>query len=82
VLLMSLSGMLIRTEHDLAFDGVHEMEIVPPGETPIRFRGRVASTIEVQDDGPAFHEVGIEFLDMLPNDRARLDAFVATLSAR
>jgi PilZ domain len=82
VLLMSLSGMLIRTEHDLAFDGVHAMEIVPPGEEPIRFKGRVASTIEVQEDGPAFHEVGIEFLEMLPNDRARLDAFVATLSAQ
>jgi Tfp pilus assembly protein PilZ len=80
VLLMSLSGMLIRTEQELALDGVHPMEIVPPGEAGIHFTGRVASTIEVNEDGPGFHEIGIEFVEMAPNDRARLDAFVATLA--
>jgi c-di-GMP-binding flagellar brake protein YcgR len=80
VLLISLSGMLIRTEQDLALEGVHPMEIIPAGESAIRFTGRVASTVEVQEDGPTFHEIGIEFLEMSANDRARLDAFVATLS--
>ena len=82
VLLMSLSGMLIRTEQDLALDGVHQMEIIPAGEVPIRFTGRVASTIEVQDEGPISHEIGIEFVEMSANDRARLDAFVAMLAAQ
>jgi len=81
VLLISLSGMLIRTEQQLALEGVHPMEIIPAGEAAIRFTGRVASTIEVQEDGPAFHEIGIEFLEMSANDRARLDAFVATIAA-
>lgn len=80
VQLISLSGMLIRTEQDLSLDGLHPMEIVPVGEPPIRFTGRVASSIEVAEDGPGYHEVGIEFVVLEPNDRARLDAFVATLA--
>ena len=78
--LISLSGMLIRTLQDLQLDELYPMEIVPPGDAAIRFTGRVASTLEVQEDGPAYHEVGIEFAQMDPNDRARLDAYVATLS--
>ena len=81
VQLISLSGMLIRTEQELSLDGLHPMEIVPQGEPAIRFTGRVASSIEVAEDGPGFHEVGIEFVSMDPNDRARLDAFVATLAS-
>jgi hypothetical protein len=82
VQLISLSGMLIRTDQDLLLEGLHPMELVPDNESPIRFTGRVASSLEVHDDGAAFHEVGIEFVEMTPNDRARLDAFVATLAAR
>ena len=83
VQLISLCGMLIRTEHDLQIEGQYPMEIAVPGDEPIRFTGRVASSLEVQGDagGPSFHEVGIEFLQMPANDRARLDAFVATLPA-
>jgi hypothetical protein len=80
VQLISLSGMLIRTEQDLTLDGLHPMEIVPEVETPIRFTGRVASSIEIAEEGPGYNEVGIEFVIMEPNDRARLDAFVATLA--
>jgi hypothetical protein len=78
--LISLSGMLIRTGQDLQLEALYPMEIVPPGEAAIRFTGRVASSLEVQEDGPAYHEVGIEFVEMGPNDRARLDAYVATLA--
>jgi c-di-GMP-binding flagellar brake protein YcgR len=78
--LISLSGMLIRTDQELVIEGLHPMELLAPDEEPIRFTGRVASSIEVQEDGPTFHEVGIEFVQMAPNDRARLDAYVATLS--
>jgi hypothetical protein len=80
VQLISLSGMLIRTDQDLSLEGLHSMEILPPGEEPIRFTGRIASSIEVADEGPAFHEVGVEFVELSPNDRARLDAYVATLT--
>ncbi len=80
--LISLSGMLIRTDQDLVIEGLHPMELLPPNEPSIHFTGRVASSIEIHEDGPAFHEVGIEFVQMAPNDRARLDAFVATLSRR
>jgi c-di-GMP-binding flagellar brake protein YcgR len=80
VQLISLSGMLIRTEQDLSLEGLHPMEILPPDEEPIRFTGRVASSIEVEEDGPGFHEVGIEFIQLAPNDRARLEAYVATLA--
>lgn len=81
VQLISLSGMLIRTDQDLALEGLHPMELMPTDEVSIHFTGRVASSIEVHEDGPAYHEVGIEFVEMSPNDRARLDAYVATLSS-
>jgi hypothetical protein len=81
VQLISLSGMLIRTDQDLAIEGLHPMELTPPDEVPIHFTGRVASSIEIHEDGPPYHEVGIEFVEMGPNDRARLDAYVATRSS-
>lgn len=80
VRLISLSGMLIRTEHDLPLEGVYPMELIPTGEPAIRFAGRVASCVGLEEAGPVSHEVGIEFLQVAPRDRARLEAFVASLA--
>lgn len=82
VRLISLSGMLIRTGQPLALEGVHPMELIPPGEPPIRFAGRVASSLEVDESRPASYDVGIEFVEVAPQDRGRLEAFVAALAER
>lgn len=81
VRLVSLSGMLIETRHRLDVDEVYAMEIQPVGFPPIRFQGRVASFFEVLDDEPGSYEMGIEFVQLGPDDRARLESFVRSLSS-
>jgi len=81
VKLISRSGMLIETERLFDLDQVYPMEIVPPDRDPITFSGRVASRFERRGEGPGRHELGIEFLEMTPDNRARLESFVDELSA-
>ena len=82
VVLISLSGMLIRTEQNLSLEGVHPMELIPAGEPAIRFNGRVASSLEVEGPAGLMHEVGIEFVEIATEYRARLQAFVAALAEK
>lgn len=81
VILISLSGMLIRTENELELEGVLPMELVPNSEAPIHFAGRVASAFELNEAVPPCYEIGIEFVDIAEEDRARLETFVTALSA-
>jgi PilZ domain len=74
--LISFSGMLIETERRLDRDEVHEMEILPPGAEPIAFSGRVRSCLEIPESTPTRHEIGIEFLRMSQENRARLNDFM------
>jgi hypothetical protein len=78
VKLISRSGMLIETTHPLELDGVYPMEISPPGAEPIRFEGRVASAMNMPDEGHV--ELGIEFLTLPPEDDLRLQAFIESLA--
>jgi hypothetical protein len=77
VCLISLSGMLIKTEQNLVIEGTYPMEFCPPDQPPIRFSGRVASSLEVADEEPSYYEIGIEFTEITREDQARLSAFVA-----
>jgi hypothetical protein len=80
VRLISLSGMLIETDHRLELEGVHSMEILPPGQETISFRGRVASCQEVPFRAPGRSEVGIGFLDMSPEDTSKLKIFINSIA--
>lgn len=81
VKLISLSGMLIETEHSLELEDVYEMQILASDDEPIRVSGRVASCLEVEEDkGPRHFEIGIEFVDMSAEDRSRLEAFVGRIA--
>jgi hypothetical protein len=77
VKLISLSGMLIETSQDLDTDRVYQMEVAFPGEAPIAVSGRVASHVEEFTDAEERHEIGIEFLDLSADDRARLERLIA-----
>jgi hypothetical protein len=82
VRLISRSGMLIETQHTLHLDKIYPMEISPPDSDRIRFDGRVASAVEVEDDARAHFEYGIEFLALSAEDDARLQAFIEALAKR
>lgn len=80
VRLLSLSGVLIETARRPEGEDVYEMEILPPGREPFAFTGRVRSCFEAADAVPPRYEIGIEFLDMSPEARERLNGFVAWLA--
>lgn len=78
--LISLSGMLIETQQDLQPENVCEMEICPPEQPPIKLLGRVASSLEVQEAESEHYEVGIEFLELSPENRRRLESLIAAIA--
>ena len=44
--------------------------------------GRVRSCLEVPEQAPLRYEIGVEFLEMPPEFRGRLNSFVEWLAAR
>ena len=80
VKLISRSGMLIETQHVLELDHVYPMEISPPDAEVIRFDGRVASIMRVENEGPGQYELGIEFVALATGDDVRLQAFIESLA--
>lgn len=80
VMVVSLAGMRIETDHPLALDGVLPMEIALPEGEILRFSGRVASLPEAPRAGaPPPFEFGIEFTDMSAEDTARLSRYLDAL---
>jgi hypothetical protein len=55
------------------------MELVLPEGPPLRFSGRVVTRKERLDEPRPRREIGIEFLDMPPADRQRLEGYLSTL---
>jgi c-di-GMP-binding flagellar brake protein YcgR len=80
VKLISLSGMLIEAARAFTVDETYPMEILPPNQEPIVFTGRVASVMENDLADQTTNQIGIEFLEMAPEQRRRLTTFIACLS--
>lgn len=80
VVLISRTGMLIETRHQLEVERVYPMEISPPGVERIRFAGRVACALEVAEETPAHYEFGIEFLAIPPEEDEKLQAFIESMA--
>jgi hypothetical protein len=80
VKLLSLSGMLIESERGFDVETVHPMELMLPHLPPLRFTGRIATLFEVREPTPAHYEMGVEFLEMSDEARARLEGYVAGLA--
>ncbi len=79
VKLISRSGMLIETEHNAEIEGVVPMEVDLPEGPPLMFHGRVASAEESLEGDSRRFELGIEFLNLTPQDQARLAAYIDSL---
>jgi hypothetical protein len=80
VKLISRSGMLIQSPRRFDVEGVYTIQILPPAQEPIRFRGRVASQFESSQGFLTRYDLGIEFIEMSEEDRERLEAFVDEIS--
>lgn len=79
VKVISLSGMLIETDHPLETERQCPMEIAIDGGAPLRFAGRVASCLEVAEGPRTRYQIGIEFHDMPAPDRVRLGEFIHSI---
>jgi Tfp pilus assembly protein PilZ len=75
---LSLGGLLIESDHGFEPETRLHMDITIPGNAPLSFTGRVASSTPSPDD-PHHVEIGIEFVDMREQDRTRLKEFIRRL---
>jgi len=76
---VSSNGMLIVTDMFFKVDDRFPMEIYLHGDRVIRVLGRVASCLEITDDIPKHYDIGIEFLEISQNDRAKFSEFIESL---
>jgi c-di-GMP-binding flagellar brake protein YcgR len=80
VVKISLGGMLIESEHKFDVESKLKMEMsLSKKEEPIRFVGRIASCITRSTKTPMIYETGVEFLDMIEEDKQRLKQFINNL---
>jgi c-di-GMP-binding flagellar brake protein YcgR len=76
---LSLSGMLIESEHTLQTESTLPMEITLPDNKCIQFLGRVVSCLEIEEAGVRHNEIEIDFAEISKEDRERLHNFTRTL---
>ena len=82
VKVISLRGMLIQADHRLETEERCPMELCLDEDSPIRLTGRIAYCAQVIHEDRTVWHMGIEFLEMPPRDRERLDTFIKALAAR
>lgn len=77
---VSNSGMLIVADMPFEAEDRFPMEIYLHGDKSVRVLGRVASCLEVTEEDPKHYDIGIEFLEISRNDRAKFNEFIESLS--
>jgi hypothetical protein len=78
---ISLSGMLIETEAELACDSRQNMEINLNGKL-INVVGRIANVAKTKTDGPERFETGIEFLEISEMAMGSLRAYIDAIEQK
>jgi len=77
---ISLGGMLMEGYNGIKLEWRAPMALfLPNGNAPLKFRGRVASCIEIPGRRSKHYDIGVEFLDMPEDDRSRLSEFLHLL---
>ena len=77
---ISMGGMLIETGKVLTVEDKIPLEISLPENNSINFLARVVSCTPLADRHPEVYAIGIEFLDMPPDQIKLLERFVRVLS--
>ena len=76
---VSNGGMLIVTDMPFKAEERFPMEIYLYDNKVIRVLGRVASCLEITDDIPNHYDIGIEFIEISQNDKAKFNEFIESL---
>lgn len=76
---MSNTGMLIVTDMPFDVEDRFPMEIFLYDDRVIRVTGRVASCLGITEDLPKHYDIGIEFLEISQNDKAKFSEFIESL---
>jgi len=71
---ISVGGMHLLSPEELPKDKVMELEINAP--SPIITRGKVVWTKETETEEGKFFQTGIQFTEINPEDKLRIEAFV------
>jgi Tfp pilus assembly protein PilZ len=78
VKVISLGGILIETKKEFPAGSAFSMELLlPDDEKPLFFEGRIAHCNAVSRGDVLRYDVGIEFIKMKDEDKARLGGFTA-----
>ncbi len=76
---ISMSGMCIEIDLPFSIEERFPMEIFLPGNTALKFSGRIAFCSELAAGVPKHYDVGIDFLEMSEVDRAKLKGYIEFL---
>jgi len=76
---VSDNGMLIETDLPFEVEKALPMEISLYDGTIIRFLGRVASCLEIADGVRRHYDIGVQFLEISGEDKARFNEFIKSL---
>jgi hypothetical protein len=80
---ISLGGMLTEFYDGISVEQRFTMALfLPNDELPIKFKGRVASCIEMPDKRSKHFDIGIEFLGIAEQDKSRLSRFLNVLEEK
>jgi PilZ domain len=81
VKLLSLSGMLIQTEHPLGIESRIPMELSLHGDNPVNLIGGVVTCRMMEERGRTYYEIGVEFMNVAEKDKVVLKDFTDNLTA-
>jgi len=73
---ISLSGMLIQTDHDLATESKVPMVLSLQDGATVNFTGRVVSCTRKEENGQTRYDIGTEFSDLKDKDKTLLQTFI------
>jgi Tfp pilus assembly protein PilZ len=76
---ISMGGIRIESDYRLDIGEKQLMEIVLPGEKPVKFSGKVISCFLLGNKEPKQYDIGIKFLDMSDQDKETFKFFLKSL---
>lgn len=69
---VSLGGVRVYTDEDLSVGTRLDIDVLLPGDVPVRCWAQVVWRVDLAQDSPARFDVGLKFLDMAETDVQRL----------
>lgn len=77
---ISLGGMLIQTEQSVEINSSIPMELSLDDDKSVKFIGRVASCVLMENAGQSLYDIGVEFTDLTDEDKVLIKEFIDYLA--